>query len=140
MTAATTIQNKISYLKKILKILKGFKKYPLTRIEKDVLVKGAVERYLYLICQAAIDLAEAVITHKHLRKPTTYKETFEILSEENIITPKLREKLISMVGFRNIVAHDYVKVNYKIAHEIIHEKLKDIEDFIKKIGSRLNIK
>jgi uncharacterized protein YutE (UPF0331/DUF86 family) len=139
MTAATTIQNKISYLKKILKIIKGFKKYSLTIIEEDLLVKGAVERYLYLLCQASIDLAEAVITYKHLRKPTTYKETFEILSEENIITPKLREKLISMVGFRNIVAHDYVKIDYKIAYEIIHEKLKDIEDFIKKIAIKLNV-
>ncbi|MFA5829972.1 MAG: DUF86 domain-containing protein [Candidatus Gracilibacteria bacterium] len=126
-------------MKKILKIIKGFKKYSLTIIEEDLLVKGAVERYLYLLCQASIDLAEAVITYKHLRKPTTYKETFEILSEENIITPKLREKLISMVGFRNIVAHDYVKIDYKIAYEIIHEKLKDIEDFIKKIAIKLNV-
>ena len=71
MTNFSVIENKISYLRKYLDILEGYKKYTREQIEKDVDIKGMVERYLYLAVQSAIDLAEAVLSFKYLLKPTT---------------------------------------------------------------------
>ncbi len=131
MTTANVIENKISSIQKYLKILEGYKKYSRKEIEDDVNIKGAVERYLYLVTQAAIDLADAVISFKNLRKPTTLSESFQILQEEIIISAELTEKLIRMTGFRNVIAHDYEKLNYDIVYDVLHNRLKDIEQFIK---------
>jgi hypothetical protein len=48
MTDKNAIENRISAAKKYLKILERYKKYSQAEIEKDVDIKGAVERYLYL--------------------------------------------------------------------------------------------
>jgi len=139
MTNYSVIENKISYLEKYLSILKSYKKYSREQIEKDVDIKGMVERYLYLLAQSAIDLAEAVLSLKNLRKPTTFSETFIILEEAKIIDGTLAEKMIRMVGFRNILAHDYAEINYDIVYDVLQNKLSDIEEFIQQIKDKLNI-
>lgn len=130
MTNLSIIENKISAIQKYLKILEGYKKYSRKAIEENIDIKGAVERYLYLVSQAAIDLAEAAISFKNLRKPSTLSESFYILNEENIISKKLTEKMAGMVGFRNVIAHDYEKVNYDIVYDVLQNKLKDIKEFL----------
>jgi Uncharacterized conserved protein len=133
MTNYSVIENKISYLEKYLGILKRYKQYSREQIEKDVDIKGMVERYLYLLTQSAIDLAEAILSLKNLRKPTTFSETFIILEEAKIIDGTLAEKMIKMVGFRNILAHDYAEINYDIVYDVLQNKLSDIENLFSKL-------
>lgn len=134
MTNLTVIENKISAVKKYLKLLERYQKYSRKEIEENLDVRGALERYLYLAAQSTIDLAEAVVAYKDFRKPTTMNEAFHILNEENIIDYELSEKMVKMVGFRNVIAHDYEKVNYDIVYETLQKRLKDIEDFLKIIS------
>ncbi|MEK6531122.1 MAG: DUF86 domain-containing protein [Deltaproteobacteria bacterium] len=131
MTNLSAIENKVSSIRKYLKILERYKKYPRKELEENIDIRGAVERYLYLASQASIDLAEAVIAYRRLRKPATMGEAFHILNEEGIIPARLRNRMVDMVGFRNIMAHDYEKVDYSIVYDILHVGLKDIEEFIK---------
>lgn len=133
MTNFSVIENKISYLKKYIQILKGYKQYTREQIEKDTNIRGMNERYLYLASQSTIDLAEAVLSFKDLRKPTTLSETFYILQEAEIIDNDLAEKMIKMVGFRNVLAHDYVEINYDIVYDVLQNKLPEIEEFIHQI-------
>lgn len=131
MTNANIIENKISIIKKYLNTLERYKKYSQPEIENNPDLIGAVERYLHLVVQATIDLAEAVIAFRNFRKPTSMSENFDILNEENIVNNKLTEELVKMVGFRNVIVHDYDKVDYDIVFDVLHNKLKDIEKFLK---------
>lgn len=140
MTSLSIIENKISSIKKYLKILEDYKDYSQKDIENDLTIRGAVERYLYLASQAVIDLAESVIAFKNFRKPTTMGENFDILTEEKVISKELAEKMIKLTGFRNIMAHDYEKVDYGIVYDILQNGLKDIEEFLLVIQSFLNLK
>ncbi len=137
MTNLSVIENKISAVKKYLKILERYKRYSKKEIEKNLDIKGAVERYLYLAIQSTIDLSEAVIAFKNFRKPATMGEAFYILNEEGIIESELTEKMVKMTGFRNVIAHDYEKIDYDIVYHVLHQKLKDIELFLKKISGFL---
>ena len=130
MTNQSVIENKISAIRKYLNILERYKKYSRQEIEQDVDIRGAVERYLYLATQATIDLAEAVIAYRRYRKPTTMTDAFYILNEEGVVPNELTEKMVGMVGFRNVVAHDYDRINYDITYDILQNGLKDIEEFI----------
>ena len=102
MTNINVLENKISATQKYLRILNNYQKYSKEEILKNLDLIGATERYLYLAIQAAIDLADAFISYKNFRKPTSLKEGFEILQEEGIIQVELRDRLIKMTGFRNI--------------------------------------
>jgi uncharacterized protein YutE (UPF0331/DUF86 family) len=138
MTDLTVVENKISSIIKYLSILEKYKKYSQKEITSDIDRKGAVERYLYLAAQATIDLAEAVIAYKNLRKPTTIGESFHILSDAGIISQDLTEKMVKMTGFRNVIAHDYEELNYDIVYDVLQNKLKDMKDFSDAISSMSN--
>jgi len=91
---------------------------------------GAIERYSYLAVQATIDLAEAFISYKNFRKPASMADSFYILQENKIINQNLAEQMIKMVGFRNILAHDYEELDFKILYSVLHEKISEIKKFI----------
>jgi uncharacterized protein YutE (UPF0331/DUF86 family) len=139
MSSLKVIENKISSIKKYLKILQRYKGYSKKKIENSIDIKGALERYLYLAIQSSIDLAEAIIAYKEFRKPTTMSEAFYILNEENIIPDKLTKELVKMVGFRNIIAHDYEKIDYDIVYDALQNRTKDIEGFLKNVSAKLRL-
>lgn len=130
MTNIAVVENKISAAKKYLKILADYRQYSKAEIENSVERRGAVERYLYLLTQTTIDLAETIISFKKLRKPTTLTESFYILEEEQIISAVLAAAMAKMVGFRNILSHEYAKINYEIVVDVLKNKMTDIEKFL----------
>ncbi|MDI6802124.1 MAG: DUF86 domain-containing protein [Thermodesulfovibrionales bacterium] len=140
MSSAKVIENKASAVRKYLKILQRYRNLEKGKIQNDIDIRGAVERYLYLAIQSTIDLAEAVIAYKDFRKPTTMSEAFYILDEEKFIPQKLTNKLSKMVGFRNILAHDYEDIDYDIVCNALREGTKDIEDFLCELSGKLNLR
>lgn len=126
MTSINAIENKVSSVKKYLLILDRYQGLAQTDIENDIDIRGAIERYLYLAIQSAIDLAESIISYRRLRKPTTMGDSFHILSEAGIIDQALMQKLIQMTGFRNVIAHAYDDLDYSIVFDALHNGKKDI--------------
>ncbi|MBI2487564.1 MAG: DUF86 domain-containing protein [Deltaproteobacteria bacterium] len=139
MTNLSVAENKISLVRKYLSILKSYQDYSIEEIRTDATLRGAVERYLYLVCQAAIDLAEVIISISGFRKPTTMSESFVILAEENVIKTEMKDKMTKLVGFRNVLTHEYEELNYEILYDILRNKLQDIKDFIEISERFLNL-
>lgn len=137
MTNIAVIENKISSIQKYLKTVSRYKKYSRNEIEQDETIRGAVERYLYLAVQAAIDLAEAVISFRGYRKPATMAESFSILAEEEIISNALAGKMIKMTGFRNVIAHDYEKIDYGIVYDVLQNGSADIEGLLSVVRKKI---
>ena len=139
MTNLSVAENKISSVKKYLSILKSYKNYSMEEIKRDATLRGAVERYLYLACQAVIDLAEVIISISQFRKPTTMGESF-VLEEENVINAELKVKMARLVGFRNVLAHEYEELNYEILYDVLRNRLQDITEFVETSEKFLNLK
>lgn len=139
MSNITVIETKISHIKKYLKLLQRYKKFSQEDVVHNPDLKGALERYLYLATQATLDLGEAVIAFKEFRRPGTYTEVFYILDEEGFISKDLSEKLVNMTKFRNIIAHDYEKVDFGIVYDALQNRLVDIERFIVAVKEKLNL-
>ena len=57
----------------------------------------------------------------------------------NVIPPKLVEKMVTMIGFRNILVHEYETINLEIVHNIIANRLADIEEFLLAVVHRFNL-
>lgn len=138
MSNLSVIEAKISHIQKYLKLLERYQEFSQKEIEQNPDLRGAVERYLYLAVQATLDLGEAIIAFKGFRRPGTYTDVFYILEEEKFVSTDLSEKLVNMTKFRNVIAHDYEKVDFGIVYDALKSRLTDIEEFTKSVKEKLN--
>src|SRR3990167_3632700 len=107
------IYSKIESLKSYILILGTIKNITLDEIEKDAIKRGAIERYLQLAIESCIDIAELIISDQRLPAPLTSKETIEILVKAKIIDEEFSKRFSKAASFRNILIHDYLKIDYK---------------------------
>ncbi|MEO6062623.1 MAG: DUF86 domain-containing protein [Thermoflexales bacterium] len=80
-------------------------------------------------CELAIDLASYTVRQKRLGIPGTSAEAFEMLKAAVIIDEGLCERMVRMVGFRNLVIHAYRKIDLTIVVIVIVERLNDVITF-----------
>src|SRR3989344_2063353 len=96
--------------------------------------KAACERYFEKIIESVVDLSFLIIKENKLKIPEEDKQSFEILQDEEIISRELSERLQDAKGMRNILSHQYGKVDDKIVFESLKEQLiRNIEEFIQQI-------
>ncbi len=88
--------------------------------------------------QAAIDIANLIISNNHYRLPNSYKMSFHILSENAWIDSETSKRMQKMVGFRNIAIHDYQEIDVEILKSILTKNLSDFEKYYKQILKKLN--
>ncbi|MHA1300518.1 MAG: type VII toxin-antitoxin system HepT family RNase toxin [Candidatus Helarchaeota archaeon] len=108
-----------------------YKKIPLEALSTDRDKRNMVLHALLIAIQSTIDIANHIIAEQKFSRPNTYRESFEILANENIITPDLSNQLANLVGFRNVLIHIYLKLNMEIVHSILQNDLPSIKSFLK---------
>lgn len=98
------------------------------------LIYGSTERFLHLAIECLIDIGNHIISDLQYRKPESNRAVFEVLFENKKIDEKLLNNLVKMDQFRNILVHDYMKLNRKIVYDIVVNNLNDLESFVKVIN------
>jgi uncharacterized protein YutE (UPF0331/DUF86 family) len=88
-----------------------------------------VERTLHLVIETCMDVADHIVADRGLRVPETGADTFEILGEAGLLLVPLATALASMVGFRNILVHDYARIDPVIVVRVLRSDLADVERF-----------
>ena len=94
---------------------------------------------LHLAIENCTDLAAHIISEEGLGVPGSASEMFYLLEDNGFITTQLTEKMIKAVGLRNLIVHEYDKIDLTRLFEIVHKDTKDINDFIVSIFKRLGI-
>ncbi len=130
------INEKINEIEKFREELFKFvpREIEIEEYKQDLETKAICERYLEKIIEAVEDLAFLVVNYRGLKYPEYEKEIFDILSENKIISQSLAKKLKEAKGMRNIIAHQYGKIDDEIVFEAITEQLeKDVSEFLSMI-------
>ncbi len=101
---------------------------------EDFMRKAACERYFEKIVEAVIDLVFLVIKEKEFRSPISDRDALNILSENNIVSGELSEKLGDAKSMRNIIIHEYGFIDdKKIFRSIKNELINDVEKFLEAV-------
>lgn len=98
---------------------------------------GNTERYLQLSIQSIIDITHLVIIDLDLRRPEDNYEAISMLYDKHVVSKGLASKLTKMVGLRNILVHEYGKIDRKKVYEVLKTQIVDLEEFQKQIISYL---
>ncbi len=99
------------------------------RIEK----KRACERLLQIAVEGVIDICNLFVSGLRLGLPAEEDDLFEKLEQAGIISPQMKETVKEMKGFRNILVHEYGRVDDEIVYQMVTTQLGDFADFKKEV-------
>jgi uncharacterized protein YutE (UPF0331/DUF86 family) len=97
--------------------------------EQDSLRQDAIAMNLQRACELSLDIANHLIKTKKLGLPQDSRDSFELLQRAGLITEPLARALQSMVGFRNVLVHEYRKLDLNIMVKVIESHTRELLDF-----------
>jgi len=115
------------------------------RGEREVFLHNLLRQESVLLnlqraCENVIDIANIAVAELDLGVPASARESFELLENEGIVSRELASKMATMVGFRNLVVHQYFRIDPEKVCDIIEQDLPDLQHFanavILRLGSR----
>ncbi|MFB3131418.1 MAG: DUF86 domain-containing protein [Rhodothermales bacterium] len=114
-------------LDEYLAILENARRYSWEEFAGDPERYGSVERFLHLSLEALQDMGNHVIADLELGFVNRSRDIPEIFAKQGWINEGLKEKWIRMIGFRNILVHDYLEVDRRIVYEMLQNRLVDLK-------------
>ncbi len=106
--------------------------------KEDYLRQDAIAINLQRVCEQSIDLANHTIKTKKLGLPKESRESFQLLAKHKVIPAGLAVKLQKMVGFRNVLVHEYQQLDIGLMIDIIENRLTDLIDYTNLICRQFN--
>lgn len=94
--------------------------------EEDYMKQDSIAINLQRACEQCIDLANHTIKTRKLGLPKDSKESFRLLATAGVIPHELAKHLEGMVGFRNILVHEYQRMDIGLMIEVIEKHLDDL--------------
>lgn len=88
---------------------------------------------LFETIQLTIDIACHVAAKHNLGSTKTYRECIDALCSFEVLDTGLCEQLKRMVGLRNILVHEYVKIDVNQLYQYL-DNLDDFRKFARKIA------
>ena len=126
MLRPEVVRRRLQKIDEYLGILEGLRRYDLDHFLANPERYGSAERFLQLTIEALLDAGSHVIAGLELGTVETYGDIPRILAENGYIDPNLGERWNRIIGFRNILVHEYVDVDRKVVHEVLQHQLEDL--------------
>ena len=114
------LRRKLAELAEYVTQVSEYRDLTVERYRADWKTQRIVERTL----QIAIEACD-----RGLRAPSTYAETFEILVQAGLMSPDLGRVMVEMTGFRNVVVHEYARIDADVVIRILRKNLEDFRRF-----------
>lgn len=127
MVKVEVIRKRLNSLDEYLEILRGLQKYSLDEFLSNPEIYGSAERFLQLAVETTTDMGNHIISTLGLGEVNWYSDIAALMEEKGYITVDLRERWIKMIGFRNILVHDYLEVDRKIVYNVLQNGVDDLE-------------
>lgn len=127
------VESKLTFLREYLVDLNEYQTVSLSDYKKNKKEQRFVERTIHLACESCLDISAHIISTGGLREPRDNKDLFLVLYENRIISEPVYEAMTKMAKFRNIIVHDYARIDPEIVVGILHMNVDDFKRFSKEI-------
>jgi len=121
----TLMMRKLSELEEYLGQIREFASIKQEEYSRDWKTQRIIERTLQMMIELTVDISAHLISDKRLRVPTGYADTFKVLFEGGLIGQDLYQVLMQMAKFRNVVVHQYDRIDDTIVVDILQNHLGD---------------
>ena len=129
MVDKSLILRKLSTLDEYLKQITEYANISSKDYAADWKIQRIVERTLQMMIETCLDVSGHIISNEKFRVPETYADMFRILIQNDILKESQLEAFEKIAKFRNIIVHDYEKIDAEIVLGILQKNLNDFEGF-----------
>lgn len=117
------LQKNLLYLKQVsLEVNKE-------NLKEDIIRYWGIERGIHICVECVLDIANIIISSLGLERPDSYRETILTLYKQGVISEQFAKQIVGMASFRNILVHDYTRVDEDIILDVLKNRLDDFAVF-----------
>ena len=130
MVNAEIFRKRLGKIEEYLSILDRLSKYTIDEFFGEPERYGSAERFLHLSIEAINDLGNHVIADLDLGEVNWQSDIPRVLFERGYLSRELQDKWIKMIGFRNVLVHEYLIIDHKLVYDVLHNNLGDFRELI----------
>lgn len=134
MTDADLVAKKLAEVETYVRELRTLAR--LDRLATDLKEQRFVCHTLQLAVQAVLDVASHIVSDERLGEPINLQGLFELLARGGWIESDRVPSLQRMAGFRNLLVHEYGRIDLGIVSDVVENRLGDLEAFAAAVRSR----
>jgi uncharacterized protein YutE (UPF0331/DUF86 family) len=138
MVDRTLVLRKLSELEEYQNQLREFKGLTVAQYRADWKTQRIVERTLQMMIETCLDVANHLVADRGFRVPVSYADVFKVLGENKVLGQGLCGRMEKMAKFRNVLVHQYERIDAEIIVDLLKKKLGDFDQFNKAVIGFLN--
>jgi uncharacterized protein YutE (UPF0331/DUF86 family)/predicted nucleotidyltransferase len=111
---AVNVEVVVQRLQELSTVLAELSKYQdktEAEINASLSLRWIIKRGLIAAANLLFDVADHILTRHFGIYPQTYEDSLHLLKEAGVLSPELYQQLKGLGGFRNILVHEYVKID-----------------------------
>jgi len=128
-----SIITRLQKLEEILNKLREKEEASLEQYEHDVNLQWFVERGLELASSLIFDIGNHILTGAFRISVDEYEKILQELQRQKVISENLYHALRGLGGFRNILVHGYLELNWELVYTHYRRALQVFPVFIQEI-------
>lgn len=132
-----TVREKLQLLEELLGALGEVGDVSEDRLRADVVIRLAVERVLTQSVDLVVSVCSHVASAELQRVPTTYRAAITDAAAAGVIGDDLARSLVAAVGMRNVLVHEYARVDLALVAAAVPVAGADLTAFIRQVASWL---
>ncbi len=130
---AEAVQARLQRLEEVVSELRELSKLGSASLRASLRDMWAVERGLQIGAEILFDIGDHILTSQYGGSTAGYGDIVEQLARQAILEPELHQRLRGLGGFRNILVHDYLRLDPDRVEEALARAPQDFDDFARAI-------
>ena len=94
---------------------------------------------MQITIQNCTDIAAHIISEEGLGVPGSISEMFYLLEENGYLEGELTGKMVKAVGLRNLIVHEYSKIELEQIFGVAMKDIDDLNDYLAAIFKKLDV-
>lgn len=129
MVDETLLLRKLTQLEEYVSQIEEYRLVTIEKYRSDWKQQRIIERTLQMMIETCVDIAGHIIADRKFRIPDSYADSFRVLCENKIIPADLCQVMEQISKFRNVIVHNYDRVDAEIVVGILRNRIDDFDKF-----------
>lgn len=127
------LHQKIESLRNCIERIESKKPFTAEDLRKNFDLQDIISINLERAVQTCVNLASHLLAENNGPTPVTMAQSFTLLADKKIISEEVSSALVKSVGLRNLLVHEYSKIDWEIVARVANEHLDTFRNFAREI-------